>query len=72
MFSATWLFHGIITQKCSTEAGEELHVRTTPRHKSNAAVSRPSDEDMAKSSRKRKAVDSPPSHGEKRKSNRKR
>jgi hypothetical protein len=72
LFSATWLFHVIITQKFSTEAAEELHLSTTPRHKRNAVVSLPSDEDMAKSSRKRKAVDSQPSHGENRKSIRKR
>jgi hypothetical protein len=72
LFSATWLFHVIITQKFSTEAGQELHASTTPRHKRKAVDTLPSDEDMAKSSRKRKAVESPPSHGEKRKSRRKR
>jgi hypothetical protein len=72
LFPATWLFHVIITQFFSTEAGQELHASTTPRQKRKAIGSLPSDEDMAKSSRTRKAVESPPRHGERRKSSRKR
>jgi len=72
LFSATWLFGVIITQKLSTEEGDELQVSTTPRHKRKTVVSLPCDDDMAKSSRKRKAVESPLSHGEKRKLSRKR
>ena len=66
------LFHVIIPQTFSTDAGQELHANTTSGHKRKAVDSLSSDEDMAKSCRKRKAVGYHPSRGEKRESCRKR
>ncbi|KAL3826809.1 hypothetical protein ACHAXA_000635 [Cyclostephanos tholiformis] len=70
LLTTSHLFHVIITQKFSTEAGQQPHSNTIQRSKRKAVLQIHGD--MVNSSHKRKSVQSLPSHGKSRTSSRKR